>query len=72
MTSPRQEGRRPIESIETTNLDIYGFEPLAWSRARDALASSPAASGRPYFLGTDALWLVSGPGTRKSRNLGRA
>jgi Pyridoxamine 5'-phosphate oxidase len=76
-----------MEPIETTNLDIYGFEPLAWSRARDLLASSPAASGRPYFLGTvhpdgrphaagfgavwhdDALWLVSGPGTRKSRNL---
>jgi len=76
-----------MEPIETTNLDMYGSEPLAWSRARDALADNPAGSGRPYFLGTvrpdgrphsagfgalwhdDALWLVSGPSTRKSRNL---
>ena len=76
-----------MQPIETKNLDIYGSEPLEWSRARDALASNPASTGRSYFLGTvrpdgrphaagfgavwhdDALWLVSGPGTRKSRNL---
>ena len=76
-----------MEPTETANLDIYGSEPLAWSRAHDALESSPASSGQSYFLGTvrpdgrphaagfgavwhdDALWLVSGPGTRKSRNL---
>jgi hypothetical protein len=72
--------------METTNLDIYGHDPLPWSRARDAMAANPGA-GVTYFLGTtnadgtphaagvgavwadDTLWLVTGPGTRKARNL---
>jgi hypothetical protein len=75
------------EPTETTNLDIYGHAPLAWSRARDGLAGQPASEDTPYFLGTvrpdgrphsagiGAVWhegdvyVVSGPGTRKSRNL---
>jgi hypothetical protein len=72
--------------METKNLDIYGSEPIPWTRARDALAGSrgPAAA---FFLGTvgpDAtphaagigavwadgtLWFVTGPRTRKARNL---
>jgi hypothetical protein len=75
------------EPTETKNLDIYGHEPLPWSRARDGLVSQPASEGTPYFLGTvrpdgrphsagvGAVWhdgdiyVVSGPTTRKSRNL---
>jgi hypothetical protein len=75
------------EPTDTKNLDIYGNAPLEWSRARDALAASPAGPNRPYFLGTvrpdgrphsagiGAVWhdgdvyIVSGPSTRKSRNL---
>ena len=26
--------------METRNLDIYGSEPIPWSRVRDALAAS--------------------------------
>ncbi|RDI65502.1 pyridoxamine 5'-phosphate oxidase family protein [Nocardia pseudobrasiliensis] len=73
--------------FETTNLDIYGHDPLPWSRARDALDGFAAEPGKPVFLstcrpdgrphtaGVGALWLdggvyiVSGPSTRKSRNL---
>ncbi|HZE04982.1 MAG TPA: pyridoxamine 5'-phosphate oxidase family protein [Solirubrobacteraceae bacterium] len=72
--------------METKNLDIYGFAPIPWSRARDALAArhGPAVT---FFLGTvrpdatphaagigaawadETLWFVTGPGTRKARNL---
>ncbi|MCM6778818.1 pyridoxamine 5'-phosphate oxidase family protein [Nocardia sp. CDC159] len=73
--------------IETTNLDIYGNDPLPWSRAHAALhdfiadpdgrayLSTCGPDGRPHTTGIGALWLddgvylVSGPGTRKSRNL---
>jgi Pyridoxamine 5'-phosphate oxidase len=72
--------------METTNLDIYGHDPLPWSRVLDALAVTDDPDVR-FFLGTvrpdgiphaagigaawadDTLWLVSGPRTRKSRNL---
>jgi hypothetical protein len=70
---------------DTTNLDRYGNAALPWSRARDALAApSPAdryflgtvgSDGHPHAAGVGALWfdgdiyVVSGPGTRKSRNL---
>lgn len=37
--------------IETRNLDIYGHDPLPWSRPRDLLASA-IFFGRPAFLGT--------------------
>ncbi len=40
------------DPIEVTNLDGYGFPPLAWDRARDALATETAGPGVPYFLGT--------------------
>jgi hypothetical protein len=70
---------------ETTNLDIYGQVALPWSRPHDLLAAGmPEAflgttrpDGRPHAARVGALWhdgdvyLVSGPGTRKSRNLAR-
>ena len=78
--------------MEQKNLDIYGNEPIPWSRALAALeapATKPGESGapntywlatirpdkRPHVAGVGALWVdgrfyfVSGPGTRKSRNL---
>jgi hypothetical protein len=73
------------EPTEVTNLDRYGSSALAWSRARDALAApahtdrfflgTVGSDGRPHAAGVGALWsdgdfyVVSGPGTRKSRNL---
>src|ERR671915_1136411 len=73
------------EPTEVRNLDRYGSPALAWSRARDILAvPSPTdrfflgtvgPDGRPRAAGVGALWfdgdlyVVSGPGTRKSRNL---
>jgi hypothetical protein len=71
--------------IETTNLDRYGNPALPWSRVRDRLAAPSQTDrfflgtvrpdGRPHTAGVGALWfdgdlyVVSGPGTRKSRNL---
>jgi hypothetical protein len=73
------------EPAETTNLDRYGSPALPWSRARDRLAvpsqtdrfflGTVRADGRPHAAGVGALWsdgdlyVVSGLGTRKSRNL---
>jgi hypothetical protein len=73
------------EPVETTNLDRYGNAALPWSRARDRLADpshsdrfflgTVGPDGRPHAAGVGALWfdgdlyVVSGPGTRKSRNL---
>lgn len=73
------------EPAETTNLDRYGNAALPWSRARDQLAAAPSMTtfflgtvgpdGRPHAAGVGAVWsdgdlyVVSGPGTRKSRNL---
>lgn len=81
--------------MEQKNLDIYGNEPIPWSRA---LAQLEVASktepgeangaktcwlatvrpdGRPHVAGVGALWVdgkfyfVSGPATRKSRNLAK-
>ena len=70
---------------EVTNLDRYGDPALDWNRADEALAAGPASGtfflgttgpdGRPHAAGTGAVWFdgdlyfVSGPGTRKSRNL---
>jgi Pyridoxamine 5'-phosphate oxidase len=72
---------------EVTNLDIYGGEPLEWSRVQAPLAEVAPKADIPYFLGTvrpdgrphsagvGALWhegdlfVTSGPGTQKSRNL---
>src|ERR671934_1826523 len=72
------------EPAGTTNLDRYGSPALQWSRARDILAvpsqtdrfflGTVGPDGRPHAAGVGALWfdgdfyVVSGPGTRKSRN----
>lgn len=68
--------------IETTNLDRYGNAELPWSRPHDLLAeggpcflSTTRPDGRPHAAGVGAMWhhgdfyIVSGEGTRKSRNL---
>ena len=73
------------EPTETTNLDRYGSPALPWSRARDLLAGPSRSDrfflgtvgpdGRPHAAGVGALYVdgdfyvVSGPGTPKSRNL---
>ena len=66
------------------NLDIYGHEPIPWSRAVEQLEAGTAKSfwlstvrpdGRPHTAAVGALWVdgklyfTSGPQTRKSRNL---
>jgi hypothetical protein len=67
------------------NLDIYGSEPIPWSRALAQLEPSGGTGtywlattrpdGRPHIAAFGGLWvdgkvyLVSGAGTRKSRNL---
>lgn len=71
--------------METKNLDIYGHEPLPWSRVEDQLESEASnrtywlattgRDGRPHLAGVGAIWLdgkvyfVSGASTRKSRDL---
>jgi hypothetical protein len=73
------------EPADVTNLDRYGNAALEWRRATEALATGPAngtyflgtagPDGRPHAAGVGAVWLdgdffvVSGAGTRKSRNL---
>jgi nitroimidazol reductase NimA-like FMN-containing flavoprotein (pyridoxamine 5'-phosphate oxidase superfamily) len=65
------------------NLDIYGAEPIPWSRALEALEAGTGTywlatvrpDGPPHVAGLGALWVdgnfyfTSGAGTRKSRNL---
>ena len=71
--------------MEQKNLDIYGSEPIPWSRALKQLEEVPSPKtfwlatvrpdGRPHVAGVGALWVdgkfyfVSGAGTRKSRNI---
>jgi uncharacterized pyridoxamine 5'-phosphate oxidase family protein len=70
--------------MEQKNLDIYGSKPIPWSRALEQLdagaggtfwLSTTRPDGRPHVAAVGALWVdgkiyvVSGPGTRKSRNL---
>ena len=71
--------------VEVTNLDGHGNPVLDWDRAREALVAGPAngtsflgtigADGRPNSQGVGVAWIdgeayfVSGPKTRKSRNL---
>ena len=71
--------------MQQTNLDIYGDEPIPWSRALDQLQddsirktywlATVRPDGRPHVAGVGALWLdgtfyfTSGERTRKSRNL---
>jgi nitroimidazol reductase NimA-like FMN-containing flavoprotein (pyridoxamine 5'-phosphate oxidase superfamily) len=73
--------------VDHRNLDIYGHEPIPWSRPLAELEQLVAGAGqstwlatagpggRPHLTGVGAVWLdgrfylVSGAGTRKSRNL---
>jgi pyridoxine/pyridoxamine 5'-phosphate oxidase len=75
--------------MDEQNLDIYGHEPIPWSRPRKQLAAqareegsgrtcwlaTAAPDGTPHIAAVGALWVddrfyfVSGPRTRKSRNL---
>ena len=73
--------------MKTQNLaELYGLDPIPWSRALEALEGSGGSEircfiattrpdGRPHLAGVGALWdegkvyVVSGPGTRKSKNL---
>jgi uncharacterized pyridoxamine 5'-phosphate oxidase family protein len=70
---------------KSKNLDIYEHAALPWSRALELLNAGDSngswwlattrPDGRPHVVGIGALWLddrvyiVSGAGTRKSRNL---
>jgi hypothetical protein len=73
--------------MEQKNLaDLYGLDPIPWSRALEALETGQQRNetsflattrpdGRPHLAGVGAVWddgkvyFVSGPGTRKSRNV---
>ena len=70
--------------MEQKNLDIYGDEPIPWSRALEQLDAGARGTywlattrpdGRPHVAGVGALWVdgriyfVTGAGTRKGRNL---
>jgi hypothetical protein len=71
--------------MDQKNLDIYGGEPIPWSRALDQLEAGAGGTswwlatvrpdGRPHVAAVGALWVdgrfyfTSGPGTLKSRNL---
>src|SRR5438132_10249527 len=72
--------------MKQTNLDIYGSEPIPWSRALEQLEASAGKGywlattrpdGHPHVAGVGALWVdgrfyfVSGAGTRKSQNLAK-
>src|SRR6185437_2268526 len=73
------------KAMDEKNLDLYGNEPIPWSRARDQLESDGNGrtfwlatirpDGRPHVAGVGGLWddgklyFMSGEGTRKSRNL---
>ena len=73
-----------MNTPKSKNLDIYGHEPIPWSRALAHLESGAGGTywlattrpdGRPHLTGFGGVWedgkvyLVSGAGTRKSRNL---
>jgi hypothetical protein len=74
-----------LKPTEVINLDRYGHAALEWGKASEALTAGPAngtfflgttgPDGRPHSQGVGAVWLdgelyfVSGPATRKSRNL---
>jgi hypothetical protein len=73
------------EPTDVRNLDQYGSPALEWSRIRAAVAvpsdsarfflGTVGSDGGPHAAGVGALWcdgdlyVVSGPGTRKSRDL---
>jgi hypothetical protein len=74
--------------MQAKNLDIYGHEPLEWDRVRAQLErtdyrathwlATTDPDGRPHVAGVGAMWdggkfyVVSGPGTRKSKNMERS
>ena len=59
------------EPVKVTNLDIYGNDPLPWSRALDLLVATPTQppeaftfflgtvrpNGRPHSAGIGAIWV---------------
>lgn len=71
--------------VEVTNLDRYGAPTLEWAQVDEALTAGPPGGtfflgtvcpdGKPHAAGVGAAWVegalyfVSGPDTRKSRNL---
>jgi len=71
--------------MDERNLDLYGNEPIPWSRALEQLETGGSArtfwlattrpDGRPHVAGVGGLWddgklyFTSGAGTRKSRNV---
>jgi Pyridoxamine 5'-phosphate oxidase len=77
--------RRSIDVQQKNLADLYALDPIPWSRALEALeAAEPRArcflattrpDGRPHVAGIGPLWddgkvyFVSGPNTRKSRNI---
>ena len=83
-TAPARATAPKAKGPTAKNLDIYGAAPLEWSRALKQLEAGPSGTfwlattspdGRPHVAGIGALWvdgkiyLVSGSGTRKGRNL---
>src|SRR2546428_4232588 len=81
----RQNARRSTAMDQKNLADLYGLDPIPWSRALEALEATDPQSrtflattrpdGRPHVAGVGALWdegrvyFVSGAGTRKSRNV---
>lgn len=73
--------------MEARNLDIYGHEPIAWSRVLEQLErtdykathwlATTGPEGRPHVAGVGAMWdggkfyFVSGHKTLKSKNLAK-
>ena len=73
--------------MEARNLDIYGHDPIAWSRVLEQLErtdykathwlATTGPEGRPHVAGVGAMWdggkfyFVSGPKTLKSKNLAK-
>jgi hypothetical protein len=73
------------QPTDIKNLDIYGDAPLEWSRIVDALQNPPPnlthflstvrPDGRPHTVGVGAMYdegdyyVVTGPGTRRARNI---
>ena len=71
--------------MDTKNLDIYGSEPIPWTRVLKQLEAGDTKGsywlattwpdGRPHLTGIGAIWVdgklycVSGASTRKSQNL---
>jgi hypothetical protein len=71
-------------AVKQKNLDIYGDEPIPWSRALEQLDAGARGTfwlattrpdGRPHVAGVGALWVdgkiyfPTGARTRKGRNL---